>query len=334
MFRLLRRMAASLIPALIAACSGSQSVLDPRGPHAGLVEAMWWPMLLVGALVTVLVLALLLVAIRRSSGDRPERPLHARQSWRLVFAGGVILPVVVSIPFIAASFSIANIVDSEPPENALTIEVVGRLWWWEAHYQDDDGNRIATVANEMHIPVGQPVRFLLTSDDVIHSFWVPNLQGKTDMIPGLVNETWAEADEPGVYRGQCTEYCGVQHALMAFLVIAEPQQQFESWLAQQQRDAIEPRDPVSARGKKVFLGSQCVHCHTVRGTAARGTLGPDLTHVGSRRTLAAATVPNTRGHMGGWIADPQRIKPGNQMPPTRLPPDDFTALITYLESLQ
>lgn len=334
MFRILRRGAASLIPALIASCSGSQSALDPRGPHAELIADLWWPMLFVGALVTLLVLIALLVALFRSSGNRPERPLHARQSWRLVVAGGIILPLIVSVPFLAASFAIGSIIDSKAPENALTVEVVGRLWWWEAHYQDEDGNRVATVANEIHLPVGKPVRFLLTSDDVIHSFWVPNLHGKTDMIPGLVNETWAVADEPGVYRGQCTEYCGVQHALMAFLVVAEPEQHFNDWLARQQRNAVEPREPGEERGKEVFLASHCVQCHTVRGTAANGRLGPDLTHVGTRRTLAAATVPNTRGHLGGWIADPQGIKPGNQMPPTQLSPQDFKALLRYLESLQ
>lgn len=318
----------------LTACSGSQSALDPRGPHAGLIADMWWPMLVVATLVTVLVLALLLVAIYRGGGRREERPLHARQSWWLVVAGGVILPVVVAVPFVLASFSIGNTVGSKAPMNAITIEVIGRLWWWEVHYQDKSGERIATVANEIHIPVGQPVRFLLTSDNVIHSFWVPNLHGKTDMIPGLLNETWTQADQAGVYRGQCSEYCGVQHALMAFLVIAEPQAEFDRWLARQQRDAAQPDGPLQARGRDVFVESHCAACHTVRGTRAGGQLGPDLTHVGGRRTLAAVTVPNTRGHLGGWIADPQAIKPGSEMPPSRLPADDLKALISYLESLQ
>ena len=214
------------------------------------------------------------------------------------------------------------------------MEVTGRLWWWELRYLDADGGEIARTANEMHIPVGEPVTLRLISDNVIHSFWVPQLQGKTDMIPGRVNESWIQAGEPGVYRGQCAEFCGVQHSMMAFLAIAEPAEAFDRWLARQAQPAAEPTEPSLVRGRDVFLRAGCGGCHTVRGTPAAGRTGPDLTHIAGRRTLAAATVPNTRGHLAGWISDPQHVKPGNKMPAATLEPGDLHALIAYLESLE
>jgi cytochrome c oxidase subunit 2 len=319
---------------LLPGCSGRQSALAPASPQAELLAGLWWAMLIVAALVTALVLALLLVGLARGRGERPPRPLPRRGSRRLVIGGGIILPVVVVIPFVVSSFSIGRIVDAPAPADALTVEVIGRLWWWEVHYLDAAGERIATTANEIHVPVGRPVRFLLSSDNVIHSFWVPNLQGKMDMIPGMVNTTWFQAEAPGVFRGQCAEFCGTQHALMAFLLVAEPAAQFERWLQDQQRPAREPTTPQAIRGKEVFFAAACDSCHTIRGTPADAKSGPDLTHIGSRRTLAAATIPNNLGYLGGWVADPQHVKPGNLMPPAQLAPAKLNALIRYLESLQ
>jgi cytochrome c oxidase subunit 2 len=191
-----------------------------------------------------------------------------------------------------------------------------------------------TTANEIHVPVGRPVVFEVTSRDVIHSFWAPNLNGKKDLIPGYQRSLWFKADTPGVYRGQCAEFCGHQHAKMAFFIVAEPPAQFAAWLDAQRKPAPQPTDSVAHRGLQVFLASPCVMCHAIQGTSAGATFGPNLTHLASRRTIAAGTLPNTRGNLAGWIVDPQRIKPGANMPPNGLHPQDLQALLTYLQGLK
>lgn len=319
---------------LLSACEGPQSALDPAGTAAELIARLWWPTLFVATVVTLLVLALLLVAVFRAHRKRAALSLSGRQSRNLVIAGGIILPLAATIPFALSSFSIGRTIDAPVPNDAMTVEVIGKLWWWEVHYLDEAGNRIATTANEIHIPVGEPVRFLLKSDNVIHSFWVPNLQGKTDMMPGRTNVTSVTAEKPGVYRGQCAEYCGTQHALMAFLLVAEEPKTFEDWLDRQRQPALQPTTEAQARGRDVFFEAGCAECHRIRGTSATGNEGPDLTHIASRRTLAAATVPNRIGHLGGWILDPQHIKPGNKMPPNELTPEELQTLLGYLESLE
>jgi cytochrome c oxidase subunit 2 len=190
-----------------------------------------------------------------------------------------------------------------------------------------------TTANEIHIPVGRPVRFEVVAGDVIHSFWIPELAGKTDLIPGQRNVMWLEADHPGVYRGQCAEYCGMQHSKMAMSVVADPPAAFGAWLARQRLPAASPSDPDMVAGEAVFTTSACALCHTIRGTPARGRVGPDLTHLASRRMIAAGTLPNTRGYLAGWIANPQALKPGNVMPAVPLRPTELQVLITYLQSL-
>jgi cytochrome c oxidase subunit 2 len=184
------------------------------------------------------------------------------------------------------------------------------------------------------VPVGLPVVLELRSSDVIHSFWVPNLGVKRDMIPGEETSVWFQADSAGVYRGQCAEFCGHQHAKMAVLVIAEPADSFRAWLARQRDTAATPVDSLAQRGQEVFLSTSCVMCHAIQGTPAGSRVGPNLTHLAGRRTLAAGTLPNTRGNLAGWIVDPQRIKPGARMPPNSLEPDDLQALLAYLESLR
>lgn len=319
---------------LLSACSGVQSSLDPAGAAAQLIADLWWPMLIVASLVTVLVLVLLLIGVFRAFKHRSAHPLSARQSRNLVIAGGIILPLSVTIPFALSSFSIGRTLYAPLPDDALTIEVVGKRWWWEVHYLDQNGDRVATTANELHVPVGEPIKLLLKSDNVIHSFWVPNIQGKTDMMPGRVNVTSLVADEPGVYRGQCAEYCGAQHALMAFLFVAETPDEFADWLEHQKQPAATLETAQAVQGRKVFSDSGCADCHTIRGTQADGKEGPDLTHIAGRRMLAAATVPNRIGHLGGWITDPQHIKPESLMPSTELPPDDLQSLLSYLGSLE
>jgi cytochrome c oxidase subunit 2 len=219
-------------------------------------------------------------------------------------------------------------------KNGLSIEVTGKQWWWEVRYQDVDASNIFTTANEIHIPVGVPVTFTLRGADVIHSFWVPNLGGKKDLIPGKVSTVWLQADKPGVYRGQCAEYCGLQHARMAFWVVAEPQDQFNAWRQNQTQTSIPPATDSQKRGQQVFLTSTCVMCHAINGTQAGSNIGPNLTHIGSRNTLAAATLSNTRDHLAQWIVDPQRFKPGNRMPQNNLSDQDLQALVDYLASLK
>jgi cytochrome c oxidase subunit II len=204
------------------------------------------------------------------------------------------------------------------------------MWWWEVRYPEQS----IIIANEIHIPAGEPVKLELASVDVIHSFWVPQLHGKRDMIPGIENVFTIQADEPGVYRGQCGEYCGTQHANMAFHVVAHPRDEFDAWRAERTKPRTEPATAEERRGFEVFMNAGCAQCHAVRGTQAKGNVGPDLTHLGSRRTIGAALLPNTRGNLAGWIADPQAIKPGVKMPRSYLPADDLLDLVTYLESLQ
>jgi cytochrome c oxidase subunit 2 len=218
--------------------------------------------------------------------------------------------------------------------NPLLLKVTARQWWWEVQYEEGGPSEFVTDANEIHLPVGRTVAIDLHSPDVIHSFWVPNLHGKRDMIPGHPTRIFLRADEPGTYWGQCAEFCGYEHAKMRFAVIVEPPDQFKSWLEAQRKPAAPPQSDSERRGQQVFLGTTCIMCHTIQGTPARGTVGPNLTHIASRTRLAAGTLPNTRGHLAGWVADPQRIKPGVRMPMNPLSPEELRTLLDYLESLK
>jgi cytochrome c oxidase subunit 2 len=242
--------------------------------------------------------------------------------------------VLTLFVFLVVNFSTERRLASDRAGEPITIEVTGTQWWWKVRYIDSVASRILTTANEIHIPVGTPVKLELLSNDVIHSFWVPRLGGKKDLIPGRRSVMWLRADSIGVYRGQCAEFCGHQHALMGLTVIAESRGDFDAWLAHQLEPAPEPSTPDQRRGLEVFTSSTCAMCHTIRGTNAAASTGPDLTHLASRGTIAAATLPNTRGHLGGWISDPQSIKPGAKMPANSLQPADLQALLAYLESLR
>lgn len=312
--------------------AANQSALNPASPQAEGISTLWWAMFYVATIATIGTLAVLALGLWRARKGTAQ-PLQATGSRNLVLAAGVAIPLVVLVTLVGGSLMLGRNLSAEPPAGALNIDVTGWRWWWEVRYLDDDGRVLFTTANELHVPVGRPVAVTLRAADVIHSFWVPNLHGKTDMIPGHVNRMWFEAEAPGVFRGQCAEYCGHQHALMAFMVVAQPEPDFQNWLANQQQPAIEPQTAEARLGKRVFMRS-CSHCHAIRGTEADGELGPDLTHFGSRLTLAAATRPSTRGHISGWIADPQSIKPGNLMPAMGLESDELTAVTTYMESLK
>lgn len=317
---------AGLVGIWTCGCQSDQSTLHPAGPAAERIAWLWWLMCIAFTAVFILVIVLLVVGIFRTAKDEQAGPPLGRNGF--VVAGGIILPTVVVIPLLFLSLEASSALHT--PEDAITIRVVGHQWWWEVGYPDHN----ILTANELHIPAGQPVRLELFSADVIHSFWVPRLNGKRDMIPGISNEFWIQADKPGVYRGQCAEYCGTQHARMAFVVVALPPDEFAAWLRAQKQADTTPDTPEGQRGLAVFLKAGCAKCHTIRGTAAEGRLGPDLTHLGSRNTIGAGTLPNTRGHLAGWVADPQPLKPGIFMPASYLSSDELDALVTYLGSLK
>jgi cytochrome c oxidase subunit 2 len=320
----------------LCACEqNSQSAVRPAGPAADQIADHWWIMLAVGAAVFLLVvLALYRAVTHRGRRAEPGAVNDDRSSTRWILAGGVALPVVVLVPLII--FTLQTLAGLTVPngKSMLQVVVTGWQWWWDVEYVGDDPQARLRTANEIHIPVGRPVRIQLRSGDVIHSFWVPSLQGKMDQIPGKVNTTWIQADSSGVYRGECAEYCGLQHTRMQFRVVALAPAEFAAWLEDQRKPGIPAADSLSRSGQSVFMSSGCGLCHTIRGTQARGATGPDLTHIASRRTLAAGTLPNTRGHLAGWIANPQGIKPGNLMPRIPLRPEELQALLAYLGNLR
>ncbi len=323
-------VASGVASLVLASCAGEPpSLLQPRGPAGERVAALWWLMLVLSSVVVLLVAALITVAVVRR---RRAAPGGAEPRWpmRLVIGGGVVLPVIVLSVLWGLTLRDMAALSEPAARTTLTVQVTGEQFWWRVRYPDAG----VETANDIHIPVGTPVRIELDSADVVHSFWVPELGTKMDMVPGRDNAMWVQADEPGVYRGQCAEFCGVQHANMIFFVIAEPADEFEAWLEREAQDAEEPADAQLAQGRDVFAREACSACHTIRGVSEVGTLGPDLTHVGSRRTIGAGAAPNDLEHLLAWIPNSQAIKPGNLMPPVPLTTEDLDALARYLESLE
>jgi cytochrome c oxidase subunit 2 len=308
----------------LVACHGPQSSLDARGP--GAARAL---VLFVVFLVICVAFALALWIPLLRGGMRSTPRINERRALFWVLTAGAALPAVtIAALFIYSVVVHGALINSRPA--SLTVHINGHQFWWSVRYLSSSGTTMLTSANELHIPVGKPVEVRLTSSDVIHSFWVPSLHGKTDMIPGRTTSTWIQADRPGVYRGQCAEFCGLQHARMALLVIAHSAAEFENWLrAEQQLATRAPAHP----GQLVFM-TFCAVCHTIRGTAARGVAGPDLTHFAGRRTIAAGTLPNHAGALASWIRDPQAIKPGNLMPKIPLSTMQLEQVVQYLGSLR
>ncbi|MEK6244668.1 MAG: cytochrome c oxidase subunit II [Pseudomonadota bacterium] len=301
-----------------------QSMLDPGSAAAALIHELGIWLYAGSGLVLVLVVALALYG----AFSAPRKV--AEKAW--IVGGGIVFPAIVLAALLVYAIHVGHAL-SGPPARAADIEVVGKRWWWEVRYATGGGH--AVLANELRIPVGKPLEIALSTDDVIHSFWVPALAGKVDMIPGRTNRIVVEAREPGIYRGQCAEFCGAQHAWMAFYVVALPEEEFRAWLARQAAPAAEPADAFLLRGRDAFLREACAACHTIRGTAAAGTLGPDLTHVGGRLSIGAGVLGSGAAALAAWIADPQHLKPGNLMPETKtLTGEDLRALASYLESLK
>jgi cytochrome c oxidase subunit 2 len=310
--------------------------LSGFGDKADATAPLTWGVTLISLAVVIIIALLLAGAIWRrpgivaSPGTRLDvAPDTGGLQWLWIGVGLSSLVLLFSVVWTVAV--IAEI--ASPPEKpAVSIEVTGHQWWWQVRYLSDDPSRIFTTANEIHIPTGRPVLFKLIGADVIHSFWVPALAGKTDVIPGQTNETWLEARKPGTYRGQCTEYCGIEHAKMGFIVIADKPADFAHWQAHQLQSAPTPSGDAVA-GEAVF-NTHCGSCHAVRGTDAAGVLGPDLSHLMQRKTLGAGILPNDPADLAKWISDPQGIKPGNLMQKPELSGTELAQIDAYLETLR
>jgi len=331
---------ALLLPALVpllSASGGSQDSLAPKSHQARDIASLFWWMMGGAWLGLALVVGLLFWSWkrrnRRGFGDDTEGPKPGeREGWYVVVGLGIAMPVLV----IAALFAVSDLfvikTTQAPAATAtrLTVEVTGHQWWWEIRYPGTS----AVTANELHIPLRTPVRVEVRTADVIHSLWVPELNRKVDAIPGRTNVVELDADAPGRYRGACSEYCGLQHAHMALYVFAQPEPEFRRWLTRESRPATKPAGGLAAEGARVFVDGPCSSCHAIRGTDATSGVGPDLTHVASRTTLAAVTIPNGDASLRDWITDNQHIKPGNQMPDIRLPGSQLAAIVAYLEGLK
>ena len=291
-------------------------------------------MILISVVVYVVVIASMLYAVQRAR-SAATATTEGEPALRRAVTVATVTTVVILFGYLFYDFGVGRAVAAPVgARDALDINVVAHQWWWEVQYQDTAPQRVLTTANEIHVPIHRPVLLSLSSTDVIHSFWVPNLNGKRDLIPGHRNAAWFEADTAGVYRGQCAEFCGLQHAKMAITIVAETPDQYAQWYNAQLQPAAQPTDSLRLAGQKIFLSGPCAMCHAIGGTPAGATFGPDLTHVGSRMTLAAGALPNTTGNLAGWIADPQKIKPGVNMPESNLPSRDLAALTAYLTGLR
>jgi cytochrome c oxidase subunit 2 len=305
-------------------------VLDPAGPYARDITILAWALLAMGVVVTFVVALAVGVAV---FGDARAKSKYGGE--KLIWIGGVAAPVIVLSSLLVWGLALTAHQTQPPTGDEQRIRISGEMWWWRVTYLDEEGNEKFHDANEIHVAVGQPTILELTSADVIHSFWAPQLGGKLDMIPGRVNLLRFIADEPGTYGGQCAEYCGGPHALMGFMVVAHEPDELREVLAARAAVGASPATPEAERGQQVFEDSGCGACHTVRGTSANGFAGPDLTHVAARLTLGAGILPNNRGTLAGWVANSQDIKPGNRMPPfQQLSGADLLAISAYLEGLK
>lgn len=312
-----------------------ESAFDPAGIQAARIDSLWWFMFWTSTAIWVVVVAFVFYAVKRGrSADRPLAQPAGEHTMKRAVIIATSVSVVVLVATLVYSVSTGSALASLPADNALRIKVTGHQWWWEFEYEDSVPSHTLVTANEIHVPVGEPIQLVGTSRDVIHSLWAPSLFGKKDLIPGKATSMWFRADRPGTYRGQCAEFCGHQHAKMAVVIVAEPRDAFNTWYKQQLQPAAPPADSLAAVGQTVFMSKGCPLCHTVGGTRALGTLGPPLTHIGSQMTIAAGTLANTRGNMAGWILDPQRIKPGVRMPPNDLSGPELQAILAFLEGLK
>jgi cytochrome c oxidase subunit 2 len=331
----LRRFATIPGVLLLASCTSQQSALAPRTLEATKILYLFIVFIAVSAIVWIGVVFVMGQGLLRRKEERAGPLILNEVTERRIGATILCLTVATSATVLALSvlsYFAQDSVLAGAASAPLQIRILGHQWWWEVEYESPSSDQIFLTANEIHVPVGLPVTLKLETRDVIHSFWAPSLNGKTDLINGQENDLRFTVDRPGIYRGQCAEFCGFQHAHMGFEVIAEPPTQFDAWRAHQLRPA--QIDGQAELGDHVFRAKGCGLCHTIRGTPAGGKVGPDLTHIGSRLEIAAAELPNNDGNLAGWIADPQHIKPGNLMPQMPLEGPDLIALVRYLGSLK
>jgi cytochrome c oxidase subunit II len=340
--RAVRRTAPLALALGLAGC-GKQSILTTRSKPAHDIALLWWWMLAAAAIVFVGAVAMLVMAwVRRGAPGLPFVGEREGLTQGLVLVFGIAVPIVVLVVLFGFSdvYLVGETSPPRPSSTRMTINVIGHQWWWEIRYPGESGagaggmSEPAITANELHIPVNTRVNIVATSADVIHSFWVPALNRKIDMIPGRRNRVLLYADRPGEYRGQCSQFCGLQHAHMSLYVFAQTPTRFRRWLANQARPAAAPASAVAQAGRRQFMADQCASCHTIAGTAAQGTVGPNLTHLASRTSLASAEIPNTPRWLTSWIHNPQAIKPGDRMPDLGLGGRQVSELVAYLDGLR
>lgn len=320
---------------LLAACDGPQRMLDTRGPAAEHIAGVWWLILGFAIFVSIAICGLALWAVWRAHQRASGVEVAEVNGHALVWGGGVIIPVILLFISLVASFRLAEDIypPRQPPADALTIDITAHMFWWEIHYPDHG----VVTANEFVIPAGQQVRLRLGSADVIHSFWVPQLHGKQDHIPGRINELWIQADSAGIFRGQCAEYCGHSHALMAMWLTALEPAEFDAWIAHRQQPPPPSLDSLAVEGRRVYADAGCGQCHATADLRLPPRLdraGPDLADFATRRTIGAGRLPNTAENLAEWIRDPQRLKPDNRMPGTVLSDADMAALVAYLYTMR
>ncbi|HMM76642.1 MAG TPA: c-type cytochrome [Gammaproteobacteria bacterium] len=338
--RLTARVASCVTALLCAACAGPQDYMHGASPGARDIASFgWWVLICFCAAAAVVWVVLAYIALRRDGGSfAVHAPAEEEKGRPWILIGGLGVPAAVFLAFFGLMFSPMKASPTHRhADKPADIRIIGRQWWFEAEYRGERPDLAVRVPTELHIPVGKPVDVELESRDVIHSFWIPKLQGKVDLVPGRVNRVRLMADAPGVYRGECAEFCGVQHAHMRVEIVAETPARFEAWLDAQRAPAKTPsyEDELAARGRDVFQSAACALCHTIRGTPARGLVGPDLTHLGSRAHIAGGSFDNNTANLAAWIADAQSMKPGAQMPSLRqLSGADLRALVSYLQSLR
>jgi cytochrome c oxidase subunit 2 len=326
-----------MTPLPFAFIAGIQSIVDPRGPQSQKINDLWWVFFWVCVAVFAIVIVVFFVAIFRGRRNAvPDESPERQRRLTITVGAATAVTAAILIGLLTASVATGRAVGTfgQDKPDQLEIQVTGHQWWWEVTYNDPQPNKMFKTANEIHIPVGKPVLLRLSTQDVIHSLWIPNLHGKRDLIPGRFNKLWIQADTPGIYRAQCAEFCGMQHAHMALVVFAEEAQKFDQWKTRQQTPAVEPQNANQMKGRELFLSLPCVNCHAIVGTDAYATVGPDLTHVAGRRTLGAGLLINNRGNLGGWVVNAPAVKPGVLMPPHPLNSTDLLPLLAYLESLK
>lgn len=316
------------------------SIFDTAGTQAERIARLTWFIITLAVITYVVVLAATALAVRRARARRTHDELADtrdetdRRLARIVGIATAVTTLTLLVYVTATARTGRAIAWPTEAQQPLTVEVTGMQWWWQFRYRDTVPSNWLTTSNELHIPVGRPVRVILLSNDVIHSFWIPELHGKQDLIPGHRNTTWIRADRPGTWKARCAEFCGFQHAKMAFDVVAESPAQFNQWYVSQLASAKPPTDSSAIRGQDVFVQRTCIMCHSIAGTPAGSGVGPELTHIASRPSIAAGSLPNTRENLARWILNPQLIKPGVKMPPNPLAPADMNALLDYLETLK